>query len=396
VAITLVLLIASALCVRSFARLAQLDLGFNPENVLTFSVRWPVDAPPMSRAEGDDVLERMLARLERTPQVVAAGAVSQLPFRYGPVGWDTSFLLEGQADSPDSWARNPHLNLQVATPNYFRAMGIPLLGGRVFTDRDRADGPLVVIVSEALADRLWPGQDPLGKRIRTGFTLRQEEQDPARWQQSSWQTVVGVVRTARYREIESSRLDIYVPFRQADPIVESFTVRTAVDPESLVPALSAAMHELYSGATLDRVTTMDAIVGRARGPWLFSAAVFSVFGLVALGLSWLGLFGLVAFAVTQRTREIGVRMALGAVPADVVRLMVRHGLTPALAGVVLGLVAALPLTRFLDSLLFETSPTDASTFAIVSAGFAFASLLASYIPARRAASVNPVVALRNE
>jgi putative ABC transport system permease protein len=254
----------------------------------------------------------------------------------------------------------------------------------------------VVIVSEAAAARLWPGQDALGKRLRTGFTMRREDADPTAWQPSSWQTVVGIVATARYREIESPRLDVYVPFRQAEPIAESLTVRTSVDPESAVPALSAALAELSRGATLDRVTTMEAIVSRTRGPWLFSATVFSLFSVVAVGLSWLGLFGLVAFSVAQRSREIGVRMALGAVPRDVVALMLWQGVGPVVAGLVLGVAAAMFATRLLGSMLFETSPTDPGTFAAVSVGFALVSLLASYLPARRAAAVNPVVALRVE
>jgi putative ABC transport system permease protein len=369
-----------------------LDLGFDPRNVLTFSLRGTDDSTPTTRAQDDDLLDRMLGRLESDPRVVAAGAVNTLPLVSGPIGWDTSVLLEGQReDAPESWSGNPNLNFLAVTPQYFRSMGIRLIQGRLFTDQDHVNAPYVVIVSQALADRLWPGQNPVGKRLRTGFLVKRDDNVKA-----GLQTVVGVVATARYREIQTPRLDLYVPFRQADPIAEFFVIRTTVPPEPLVPTLTAALREMSPYSRVDRVTTMDSIVRRTRGPWLFSATVFSLFGLVALGLSCLGLFALVAYTVSHRTHEIGVRMALGALPRDVIALMLRQGLVPTLYGLLLGVVCAFFGTRVVASLLFETSPTDVSTFAEVAVGFAVASVLASYVPARRAASVSPLVALRGE
>jgi predicted permease len=391
VATTVVLLIASALSVRSFVRLASLDLGFDPAHVLTFTVLGTDDTRVDTREQGDDLLDRLLARLQQDPRVVAAGAVNQLPFTFGPIGWDASFVLEGQLDSRDTRSRNPPLNFLAVTPDYFKTMGIRLIRGREFADRDRTDAPYVVIVSEALADRAWPGQDPLGKRIRTNLTLRRGDHEP-----TGWQTVVGVVATARYREIQSPRLDLYAPFRQADPIAECIVVRTTVPPERLVPAVASVVKEIDATTVLDRVKSMDTIVRHTRGPWLFSTLVFSLFGVVALGLSGLGLFGLVAYAVAQRRREIGIRIALGARPSGVVGLMVRQGMGPAVYGLLAGVCGAVLVTRLLASLLFDTSPTDVPTFSAVAAGFAFVSFVASYLPARRAASVSPVVALRAE
>jgi putative ABC transport system permease protein len=359
--------------------------------VLTFTLLGGDNSPVVMREQGDDLLERLLERLRQDPRVEAAAAVNQLPFAFGPTGWDSSFLLEGQVDSPQTSSRNPRLNFQAVTPDYFRTMDIRLVHGRDFTDRDHAEAPFVVIVSTELADRVWPGQDPIGKRIRTQFMIREGNREPARWQ-----TVVGVAATARYREIQSPRLDLYAPFRQADPIAKSIVVRTSVPPEQLVSAVATVVKEVEPTSVLDQVKTMDSIVRHIRGPWLFSTTVFGIFGLVALGLSWLGLFGLVAYAVAQRTREIGIRMALGARPGDVVRLMVTQGLVPAVYGLLVGTLGAIAGSRLLASLLFDTSPTDLPAFSAAAVGFALVSVVASYLPARRAAAVSPVIALRAE
>ncbi len=391
VAVTVVLLMASALAARSFIRLAELDLGFDSYNVLTFTVLGTDETRITTREQGDDLLERLLARLRQDPRVEAAAAVNQLPFVFGPTGWDSSFVLEGQVDSPETSSRNPRLNLQAVTPDYFRTMRIRLVRGRDFADRDHAEAAFVVIVSDALAERVWPGQDPLGKRIRTQFTIRGDDGKTDRWQ-----TVVGVVASVRSREIESPRLDVYVPFRQADPIAESIVVRTTTPPEQLVPAVATIVKDIDPTTVLDRVKTMDSIVRHLRGPWLFSTAVLGMFGSVALGLSWLGLFGLVAYAVAQRTREIGIRVALGARPGEVVGLMVAQGFMPAVCGVIVGTLGAFAAGPLLSNLLFDTSPTDPPTFSTVILGYALVSVAASYLPARRAARISPVIALRAE
>lgn len=383
VAGTLVLLIATGLSVRSFARLAALDLGFDPTGVLTFSIK-NLDN------HRHDAIEALLARFARLPQVAAAGALSQRPFENGQVGWDTHVILEGQVDRPESWGRNPTLNWETVGGDYFRAMGIRLVRGRVFDAADSAEAPAVVIVSEAAANRLWPGQDPLGKRLRESYLNEASKNAPP-----PWQTVVGVVATARYREIDQPRLDLYVPLRQGGAI-QHFTIRTAIDPLALAPTLAAEITAFEPDLAMDRVTTMAEVVRRTRGPWQFTMQVFSLFGAVALGLAVLGVISLVTYAVHQRTREIGVRMALGAARGDVVGLMLLQGMRPAVVGLAVGLLAAVLTTRVLSSLLFEVSPTDPATFGAIVVMFAAAAALASYLPARRAASVDPLVVLRDQ
>lgn len=388
VAGTLVLLMAAGLCVQSFVRLAGLDLGFDPVNVLTFGVTGLDETRYPLPAQRDDAVARLLSRFERQPQVIAAAAVSQRPFEHGPVGSDSGVLLEGQPDTPEAWSRNPTLNWEAVTPGYFRAMGIRLLRGRTFEETDTENAPRVVIVSEAMAARVWPGKDPLGMRLRANASEGLGNNAPA------WDTVVGVVATARYREIESPRLDLYVPFRQTFNDVHHFTLRTRTRPLALAPTVAAEIASLDKGLAMSGVTTMEQVVRRTRGPWRFNMLVFGAFGAVALMLAAVGLFALVGYEVNQRTREIGVRMALGAAPGDIVRLMLAQGAGPAAVGILAGLFAAVGLTRLLSGILFGITPTDPVTFAQVIALLVVVVVLATYLPARRAASVDPQVVLR--
>ncbi len=262
-------------------------------------------------------------------------------------------------------------------------MKIPILRGRGFDAGDTAKSPPVAIVSAATAARLWPGQDPLGKRLQLSLS-----------ESKGWLTVVGVVGNARYREIESPRFDLYVPHRQADNDEHHFVVRTNVDPLRVASAVAAEISSFDKQLTTDRITTMDAIVRRTQGPWRFNVLVFGLFGGVALVLAAVGLFALVAWDVAQRSREIGLRMALGAARGDVVRLMIWQGAKPAALGIIGGLAAALLVTRALSPFLFETTPTDPATFAGVVVLFAGVIVLASYLPARRAAAIDPQVVLK--
>lgn len=388
VAATLVLVVAAGLCANSFARLARLDLGFDPADVLTFRING-LEARYTSRQQRHDAIEQLLSRVERLPNVAAAGAIFQRPFEHGPIGIDSDFVLEGQVDSPGTRAQNPMLNYEPVTPGYFRAMGIRFVRGRNFDAGDREDAPGAVIVSEAMAARVWPGQDPIGKRLRTDGPDDQGRPAP-------WQSVVGVVATVRYREIETPRFDLYVPLRQAESDVQHFTVRTTGDPMPLAPAIAAEIASFDKALSARDVTTMDAIVRRTRGPWRFNMLVFSAFGAVALALAASGLFALVAYEVTQRSREIGLRMALGATRGHVVRLMIAHGAGPAAAGLAIGMVISLFSARLLSGLLFDVRATDPATFAGVIALLLIVTLVASYIPARRAARIDPLIALRYE
>ena len=382
---TLVLLIATGLCLRSFARLSAVDLGFNPAAVLTFSVNGLNAEQFPSRAARHELVERLAANLERLPQVRAAGAVYQRPFEHGPIGMDSGLLLEGQPDTPDEINRNGVVNWEPVTDRYFASMGIRLLRGRVFDQRDGSLADPTAVVSQATADRLWPGEDPIGKRLR--LSVRED---------GRWHTVVGVVATARYREVTNPRSDLYVPLRQSNSDVQHFTVRTTVDPLEAAAAIAAAIKNTDARLSPSGVTTMDAIVRRVRGPWHFTLLVFALFGAIALALAIVGLVAAVSYAVTQRTREIGVRMALGASPAQVIRLIVAQGAGPSAAGLVLGIVAALGTSTLLQPFLFELPAADPRTFATAAALFAVVIGVACYIPARRAASIDPQVALRQE
>jgi predicted permease len=382
---TLVLLIATGLCLRSFARLSALDLGFNPAQVLTFAVNGLNQEQFPSRAARHDLVERLISTLEQLPQVRSAGAVFQRPFEHGPIGMDSGVLLEGQTDTPDGWNRNGAVNWESVTSRYFEAMNIKLLRGRIFDDRDAAMASPSAIVSEETANRLWPGQDPLGKRLRLNLN------DDGRWH-----TVVGVVATARYREIANPRSDLYVPMRQSTIDVQHFTVRTTGDPLGATAAIAAAVKNVDPRLAVSGVSTMDAVVRRVRGPWHFTLIVFAVFGLIALALAVVGLVAVVSYAVTDRSREIGVRMALGATQGHVVRLMLAQAAGPAAVGLVAGAAASRALGRTVQPLLFDVSAGDSLTLALVVMLFALLIISSSYLPARRAGRIDPQAALRQE
>jgi predicted permease len=388
VGVTLVLLMAAGLCLQSFMHVARLELGFDPANVLTFgidnldAVRYP------TRVQQNDAIEQVLSRIERLPQVRSASAVLLPPFTLGSIGMDSGFVLEGQPDSPETYSRNPMLNWEAVTPGYFRTMGIRLLRGREFDARDTDTAPLVVIVSEAMASRVWPGENPIGKRLRAGAAVDSAE--------PRWQTVVGVVATARYREIETPRLDLYVPLRQSPDVMEAFVVKTTIDPLAVAPAIGAEIVGFDRALRMDDVTTMDAIVRKVRGPWQLNMWVFGLFAVAALGLAMIGLFGTVAYAATQRRRELGIRLALGATPRGIAGLMVRQGLGPTGIGVALGVPLGLVTTRLLSDLLFGVGAADPGTGAAVIALLLGAAAVASYVPARRAAATDPAVVLRSE
>jgi putative ABC transport system permease protein len=383
VAGTLVLVMAAGLCLRSFTRLNRQDLGFNPRNVLTFSVAGLNKERYPAREARHQAIQELVARFERLPQVRRAAALLLRPFEHGPIGMDTGVVLEGQPDTPATAVANPVLNWEWITSGYFDTMTIPLLRGRGFDAGDTSKAPLVAIVSAATATRLWPGQDPIGKRCH--LTLSKD---------GEWHTVVGVVGPARYREIDSPRFDVYVPLQQVETDGQYFMVRTSVNPLSMASAIAAEIAAFDKALSADGITTMEAIVRRTQGPWRFNMLVFGVFGGVALGLAAVGLFALVAFDVAQRTREIGLRLALGAARADVVRLMIWQGARPSAIGLVAGIVAAWILTRLLSQFLFGITPTDPITFVSVVILLGVVILLASYLPARRAAAIDPQVVLR--
>jgi putative ABC transport system permease protein len=387
-AAAVVLLTAAGLFTRSFASLLRLDLGFDPRAVLTFDIGAP-DSKYDTNEKRWALVDAVLDAAKRAPNVGAAGAVYLRPFAHGVIGMDSNVLLEGQPLIAESFIRNPMVNWEAATPDYFRAMDIRLLQGRFFDDRDHAKAPPVIIVSQSLAVRLWPGQNPIGRRLVT-YGAPGDEKNPG------WQSVIGVVEDARYREVETSRFDLYLPYRQAPSHVQHFMLRVSGDPMRAVPALKAAIATVDPDVTVEKVTTMEEIVSRAFAPWRFTTILVSVFSIMALAFAAVGLAALVAYAVAQRTREIGVRVALGAQRRDVIALLVREGVWMITGGLTAGIVTAWILRRSVASLLFGISPEDAATFGGVALLLAVVALLAAYLPARRAAGIDPAVALRSE
>ena len=389
-AAALVLLASAGLLARSFIALTKLDLGFDPRNVLTFDINLPdPDTPDDPEVQRQRILvASLLDEIERIEGVAAAGAIYLRPFSHGPIGMDTWIVSEGQSDSPGTPQRNPTANWEAVTPGYFRAMDIRVVRGRGFTDSDHEDARLAAIISQRLAARLWPAVDPIGKRLHLG--------DAPEGAEPRWLTVVGVVEDARYREITDARYDLYLPFRQTLPSVKHYVVRTTRDPLAIVPALRETVRRADSRLAIANITTMEQIVAHTISPWRFSTIVFTTFSLLALLFAAIGLSALIAYGVKQRTREIGIRLALGARPGDVVSLLVREGASLAIAGLAIGIPAALLTTRVLRSQLFAVTPADPATFVVVAGLLAVVALAAAYVPARAAAVVEPVVALRRE
>jgi putative ABC transport system permease protein len=391
VAITLTLLVASALAAQSFLRLAALELGFDPASVLTLDLsrldqsRYPTSAARL-RAVDD-----LVAGLKGLPGVQSAAAVLNRPFAHGVIGWDSALLLEGQVDVASTWLKNPIVNLEAVTPGYFQAMAVRLQRGRDFSSTDRAAAPLVAIVSDNLAARLWPAQDPIGKRLLESFGRAQDGR-PAQWR-----TVVGVVAVAHYRELERPRFDFYVPLAQAegfDP--EHIVVKVAGNPRALIPTVATMLSNLDPQLSAADVTTMNDVMARVRAPWRFNMLLFGVFSGLSIGLTVIGITGLIISTVNWRRREIGVRLALGAQTRDVVSLIALQGARLIGIGVALGLLWSLLAARLLSSLLFGVAATDSRTLVSVAAAVLVLGVLATYLPARRAATLDPCRIFREE
>jgi putative ABC transport system permease protein len=384
VGLALVVLVGAGLLLRSFAALRDVPLGYDAARVLAVEAGPSEDRYPEPERQRQYV-DALVARLRALPGVESAAAVTLRPL-WGTVGMDWPFTLEGQ--SPKDAERNPLLNFETVTPDYFRTMGIPLRRGRAFDERDRDGQPGVIVVSEAFARRSWPEQDPIGKRLKLPLP-------PTRYH-DAWLSVVGVAGDARYRELQATRFDLYMSYQQSNHRTHHLVLRLRGEPPGLSAAIVREVRAHDPEATAPALVPLTEAVGRALAVPRFAARVFSGFGLVALVLAGLGLYGLVAHSVGRRTREIGLRVTLGARPADIVRLVLREGVAPALVGAALGTLAALAAGRLLSRLLFGVSSGDGVAFASAAALLVAVSLLAAALPARRALAVQPAEALRTE
>jgi putative ABC transport system permease protein len=381
---SVVLLVAAGLVARSFINLRNIDLGFVPSQVVTMTLE-PRDPKPSI----NEWMDELLRRVNALPKVDAAGAVYLRPLALGPIGQEAAVLLEGQPDTRQAERQNPTLNYQVATPGYFRAMRIQIRNGRPFNGQDTPGSTRVALVGETAARRLWPGQDPVGKRMSLP-TFRPD--GPPR----AWRTVVGVVSDVRYRGIDDVRLDVYDAALQSSTAASDIVVRASGDTRRAAAAVQAEARRLDPRVVIDRLTTMDAIVSRAVAPWRFGVWMFTVFAALALALATVGLFSLVSLDVAQRHREFAVRLALGARRRDIVRPVLFLAGERALAGIALGLLLSMAVARVIGSMLFGVHGLDATTYAAVVALLVAVVAVAAYLPARRAASVDPMTLLRGD
>ncbi len=387
--LAVVVLVGAGLAGKSYFRLVRADLGFEPKDVHSFIV-----APSHVRYGNDEkrraFYRELLAQLEAVPEIEAAGAVLVRPYRLGVIGQDAFILAEGQSE--EEGESNPIVNWQVATPGYFRAMGIRLLSGRALEAADDERTEPVAVVSEGLARRMWPGEDALGRRISTLGLSRPGDPEPA------WATIVGVVEDVRYRELDRARPNLYLSYLQVDaaPGSLTFVVRSEAHPAALAGLVSRARDEIDREEPIDGMASMVEVVREAQAPWRFATALLSSFAGLALALTALGIFSVFSRSVSERRRELAVRIAVGARVDHILRLVLGRALRSTLLGIGIGLALAWQAAGFLGNLLFEVEPTDPAVFSAI-AGFVLAlGIAAAFVPAKRAAATSPSDALRAE
>ena len=394
VTLSVVLLVGCGLMVRSLRNLLRIDLGFAPERALTLSLDFAQEKYP-STAENRAFHRRLVERLASLPGVEAAGAVHNRPLEYGPIGSDNWVLPEGQPLDWNSVSKNSiTVNWEAVTPDYFRAVGTRLVDGRAFSEHDSSDSPRVVIVCRSLARRGWPGQSPLGKRLHT-YPARAELKDGV-LVDVEWLTIVGVVEDARYRGIQNPRLDVYLPYGQVSDELRHLVVRTRGEPLALANAVREQVRELDADARVLELTTLQRLVDRALVPWRFASGLLGGFALVALLLTASGLFAVLHYFVSGRTREIAIRMALGADPGQVRRFVLAQGLGVTALGVALGSTLSLWLARSVSTLVYGIGERDPWSHLGGVTLIGVVAVAASLAPMRRAARVDATVALRSE
>ena len=408
VALALVLLTGAGLMINSFLRLTGVDPGFNPKNLLTMQFFLPrakyTDDAGLWRGETrlrkikpqqEVFIQRLIERLESLPGVHSAAATNFLPLD----GWSQArqFRIAGRPSLPGG-AQQPWAEYRIVSPKYFQAMGIPLLKGRPFTGQDTKGAPGVVIINETMARRFWPNENPVGRHLSiTDYGGLDEK--PCE--------IVGVAGDVRQYSLARAPIpEMYIPFPQQPRIYQSyfdrgrltlsFVVRAASNPEALSTAVERAVREVDPDQPVYKIAPMEQVLANLVSGHRFYMSLLGLFSLLGLALAAVGIYGVTSYSVAQRTHEIGVRRALGAQKSDVLKLVVRQGMILTLIGLVLGLAGAVAATRVLSSLLYGVKPTDPLTFAGVALLFAAAALAASYIPARRATQVDPIIALRYE
>ena len=384
VALSLVLLIGAGLMIRSFSRLLAVDPGFKPDRVLTAFVSLPVSKYP-KREEQAAFFDRLIERLRNVPAVSAAGVVSDLPL-FG--GSSTGLEIDGRPESLPG--QRPLTDYRMINPDYFAAMGMKLVKGRSFSRYDTDDAPGVVIINESLAARFFPGEEPIGKRLGLSGNPR------------DWREIIGVVGDIRNYGVDADvKPEVYVPFLQNAPgylsgvaSAMNVIVRSTSDPSSLASTLREQVQALDKDQPVSEIRTMEWYLADSMAQRRFNMLLLGLFAGLALLLAAVGIYGVIAYTVTQRTHEMGIRIALGARGGDILGLVFASAMVTTLTGIVIGLAAAFALTRLLKSLLYQVAATDPFVFATIPVLLLIVAAIATYIPARRAMKVNPITALR--
>ncbi|HEY0431657.1 MAG TPA: ABC transporter permease [Pyrinomonadaceae bacterium] len=381
VALSLMLLVGAGLLLRSFVQMLKTNPGFDSENLMTMILVLP-SAKYKDEPQRVTFYSDLVKRVEALPGISSAALVSHLPL--GGSNSSNSILIDGVPEPPPG--QEFIARYRVCTPNYFQTMGIPVLKGRAFTDQDRAGAPLAVIVNETFARTYWPDTDPLGKRMRSTGPLAE----------NPWMQVVGVVQDVKHEINLPMTPDFYTPHAQDVWSSMVLVAKTKVEPSAMAAPIRQEVLAMDKDQPVFDVHTMREVRAISLALYSFSSIMLGIFAGVAVLLAAIGIYGVMFYAVLQRTQEIGIRMALGARTLDVLKLVIKNGMSLALIGVAVGLVGAYALTRLLASMLFGVTPTDITTFSLVTLGLLLIAFIACYVPARRATKVDPLVALRYE
>lgn len=383
-ALAQVMLVGAGLLIMSYVRVSQIDPGFRSENVLSAKIAPAASKYPDTRSR-IQFYSQVIEKLQALPGVTSAGMVMNLPL--SGASMNRGFTAEGRPDpKPDE---NISMDYQVVSRDYFSTLNIPVLRGRSFAASDTENSARVIVINDAMARRYWPNEDPVGKRMAIGESSKD----------TSWRTIVGVVGDVRHASLTEAPVPTaFIDYRQD---LESwprmaFVLKTSGEPASLSSAVRTSLVSIDPGQPVYAVEPMDKLVSTDVAPRRFVLLLVGSLALVALSLAAVGIYSIISFSVSERTREIGIRMALGAKRADVLRMVLGQGMTVAVVGIVVGLAIALGLTRLLTTLLFSISATDPATFFLVGVILTVIALMACYLPARRATRVDPLVALKEE